>query len=217
MKLKTKRHNRRKMRLCWRRGCNVDGVDAWSGSNCVNFKDPLHRETKLHITLSFLDSYSVLGQCSLERNINNHCKLLDITLPYASKYVTLIRPTFTCHFREPLCIHTCTYHTDLHLIRPPHGTFAPQIAKKRQNKSVGMVDSSTFVQRWWSRPSHHFFQHFVRTGFVSVLGDGDAGSIPVYNICIRWPYAFYTVWMARYATVRYVTLRYVAVRYAMVW
>ena len=100
-----------------------------------------------------------------------------------------------------------------------HDTFGWYSTPKYQVSSIEMVVLDTFGPKYRERHFDTFSRYLLDAWpffLFAVLSDGNAGSIPAWDIYFRWPYA---VWTVRYRTVRYSTcigtVRYGTVPYRL--
>ena len=88
-----------------------------------------------------------------------------------------------------------------------HDTFGWYSTPKYQDSSIEMVVFDTFGPKYRERHFDTFYWNsrdaWTFLLFI-VLSDGNAGSIPAWDIYFRWPYA---IWKIPYRTVRYRTVQ----------
>ncbi len=143
-------------------------------------------------------------------------------MSYFIKDIFHLRPNFTWHFLLDTLPQSIRIRTNVTKNQTSHDNFAWHSTPKYPDSSIEMVFLDRFGPKCRERHFDTFSTLFLDTRgtrdlfLFTVLSDGNAGSIPAWDIYFRWPYV---VWTIRYRTVRYGTgigtVRYGTVRYRL--
>jgi hypothetical protein len=110
-----------------------------------------------------------------------------------------LRPNFTWHFLLDTSPQSIRIRTNVTKNQTSHDTFVWHSTPKYKDSSIEMIVLDRFGPKCWERHLFDIFSRHSRDALpcflFTLLSDGNACSIPAWDIYIRWPYV---VWTVRY-------------------